>query len=1286
MAKIRISTFGGLQVFSREGRQITITSRKAQALLVYLAMTEGRRQSRDKLAALLWEDRGEVQARASLRQELLVLRKVLGLNGPEIVGEGDGIVLAPDCIDVDALRFQRLMTARTPQAHEEAAALYHGPFMEAFNLKAQAFENWVAVMRQHLNEMAVKALTALLSDNLASGSWARALELMLRLLPLDPLQESVHRALMQLYVRQGRIGAALRQFHVCREILQREIGVRPEPETEQLYQDIQQRRREHARSGPVGLGESARSPNTQPLIPGGNSAGPEPAESGSELRQLVVMFVEMGDPSVLADEDDPERQRDLSTRFADVVRSSVMDHGGVVDRQLGGTTIAVFGLAVAHSNDAERALRAGLEILRVVRATQDRFPAARIGLASGRMLVTRLDQGGADTATITGSAMHVAGVLAGAADADELLLSDAVYQSVAHLVEHAEPRTIVARVSEKPIEAWRSVGLSSDGVARTAFVGRHAELAQLAGALKTCLDTGRGLVVHVRGEAGIGKTRLVEEFQRLAAEQGFECHTGLVLDFGAGGKRNAIRALVRGLVEDAPIAVDSGLVDAALEVHLHQLLQLPLPADELSAYDAIDNAARAKGLEQTLLQLVERAAARRPLVMIVEDIQWADAETLALVDALATAARGSPVLVVTTARSEEELPEPGRHIGAGEGPRLTLDLPPLYRQEALTLAGRFLAPTDVFAISCVERAGGNPLFLEQLLRSGDRGPDRLPDTIHSVVLARLDMLPPGDRHILRAASVLGQLFAPDALVYLLGDSGRDYGSLIRRGFLKPVGNDLLFAHALMRDGVYLSLPRAERLALHRRAAQWFIERDPILRAEHLERAEDKAAPRAFLDAANHENRAYRYDKALALAERGLQLVGDGGTRSALLCCRGDILLSLGRTGEAGSSYSEALAAANDEGERCRALLGVAAVKRIADDVDGAIADVQAVEGIAAGSGLGEEAARAHFLHGNLLFPGGDIGGCLTQHRRSLEIARQAGLAEIEAASLGGIGDALYMCGQMVSAHRQYRSCVEMAERNGFGRIALANRSMVVATSLYIGDIKTLLSEAQAAIEVSRKILHQRAELIAHMNAYIAWSSLMEFDKAMESAEASLHLARQIRAPRFEAEALAFRGDVHRLVGRRREAIADLEEALRMSRQTGMAYLGPWYLGLMAVATDDPTARAAALKEGEALLATNRVGHNHLQFRRYAIDACLACDDGEGACHHADSLDAFTQAEPLPWASFFSARGRALAAAGTGRLSPSLRKELQGLSEEARRRGFIKEGQAIEAALAARTSA
>lgn len=232
-----------------------------------------------------------------------------------------------------------------------------------------------------------------------------------------------------------------------------------------------------------------------------------------------------------------------------------------------------------------------------------------------------------------------------------------------------------------------------------------------------------------------------------------------------------------------------------------------------------------------------------------------------------------------------------------------------------------------------------------------------------IVLARLDMLPSGDRHALRVAAVLGQLFAPDALGYLLGNPGHDCKALVRRGFLRPAGNDLLFAHALMRDGAYLSLPRAERQALHRRAAQWFAERDPIVRAEHLERAEDEAAPRAFLDAAGRENRAYRYDRALELVERGLRLVGDRETRSALLCCRGDVLLSLGRTGEAGAAYGEALVLADGEGGCCRALLGVAAVKRIADDVNGALADVRVVEGIAERSGFNEEAARAHSLVG-----------------------------------------------------------------------------------------------------------------------------------------------------------------------------------------------------------------------------------------------------------------------------------------------------------------------------------
>jgi len=190
---------------------------------------------------------------------------------------------------------------------------------------------------------------------------------------------------------------------------------------------------------------------------------------------------------------------------------------------------------------------------------------------------------------------------------------------------------------------------------------------------------------------------------------------------------------------------------------------------------------------------------------------------------------------------------------------------------------------------------------------------------------------------------------------------------------------------------------------------------------------------------------------------------------------------------------------------------------------------------------------------------------------------------------------------------------------------------------------------------------------------------MEFERAAASCEGSLRVAREIPGPPFQAEAFVFWGDVHRLAGRNNQAIVDLEEALRISRRTGMAYLGPWYLGLLAVATEDPQVRAAALDEGEAILTSNGVSHNHLQFRRYAIDACLAGEDWAGAGRHADRLEEFTAAEPLPWASFFAARGRALAMYGTGDRSSSLRAKLQGLSEQGRGFGFIEPSRSIDAA-------
>ena len=186
---------------------------------------------------------------------------------------------------------------------------------------------------------------------------------------------------------------------------------------------------------------------------------------------------------------------------------------------------------------------------------------------------------------------------------------------------------------------------------------------------------------------------------------------------------------------------------------------------------------------------------------------------------------------------------------------------------------------------------------------------------------------------------------------------------------------------------------------------------------------------------------------------------------------------------------------------------------------------------------------------------------------------------------------------------------------------------------------------------------------------------MQFDTALGHAERALVLARQINAPRFEAEALAFRGELLRSTGHRAQALDDLRHALVIARATGMAYLGPVFLGMLAVAADDAVTRNDALAEAEALLAGNTLAHNHLLFRREAIDACLEAGDPAGALRHADELERRTRSEPLPWSEFFIARGRALAARAAGS-----RVELLDLRQQGQRLGLLTAVVAIDAAL------
>ncbi len=980
-----------------------------------------------------------------------------------------------------------------------------------------------------------------------------------------------------------------------------------------------------------------------------------------ERRQVTVLFADLSGFTQLSSKLGAEATHDLLNRYFGVVDRIVADSGGSVDKHVGDNVMAVFGAPLAHADDPERAVRAALDIHAAVSrlgSELGRNLAVHVGIASGQVVASGTGSETHREYTVTGDSVNLASRLQDRAEAGQTLISDALYRAVAARVDCEPLGDVAVKGLDAPVRVWRvkSMHARDAAPAPVAFVGRRAELAQFSGIVEACRASGTGRTIVVRGEAGMGKSRLVEQYTRTAIDKGFAVHKALVLDFGVGKGQDAFRSIVRSLLEIAPggeeaarlaaaeAAISRGLLSADRRVFLNDLLDLPQSPEDRAAYGAMDNETRNEGRGSVAADLLRSVSADSPIMIVVEDVHWADRSVLASLARMAATAAECPALLVMTSRIEgDPLDEAWRAKAAAS--LTTIDLGPIPRQDARAIVEALVAANSAFAERCVERAAGNPLFLEQLLRHAEESQDTaVPGSVQSLVQSRIDRLDAMDKMAVQVATVLGQRFERAALAHVLDRPAYDPAPLVSRRLMQQAGeNVLIFAHALIRDAIYDTLLKRRRCELHRRAADWYADRDPMLRAEHLGRAEDPEAARAYLAAARLQAAEYRHDAALRLVRCGIALATDPADRFALTCFEGDILHDLGAMPDAGRAYQAALEAAAGDRERCRAWIGLAGVKRVTDDLAGAQADLARAEAAAARHQLIAEQARIHFLRGNLCFPRGDIEGCLREHGTGLELAQRAGAAELEAMALGGLGDAEYVRGRMASAHERYRRCVEVSARHGFGRIEVANRPMAAFTLWFSGDARAAVAEADAAIAAAARVGHRRAAMIAHHAAFFCRHALMDLDAASGHAEASATLARQLGARRFDAQALVFRAELHRLAGRRGQAIADTREAVKVSRETGLAFMGPFALGALALAADDPAERRSALEEGEALLRQGAVGHNHFLFRRDAIDACLRAGDWEGAERFAAALEEYTRFEPLPFGDFYVARARALAA-------------------------------------------
>jgi TolB-like protein len=243
MAVAELTLFGSFGVRAPNEAAITLLGQKERALLAFLALSPGTTHARDKLATLLWSDRGDPQARDSLKHALSNLRQCLqSADSPAIIADRQSVRLDPAAVSTDVGAFERLLSAGTPDSIEQAMALYRGDLLDGISIRDDAFEHWLLVERQRLRGLLEEALATLMARALAAGERGRAEAAARRLLTLDPLREAAGRALMQLHAERGEAAQALRLYETLRERLQQELGAKPEPETTRLHDAIRDHR------------------------------------------------------------------------------------------------------------------------------------------------------------------------------------------------------------------------------------------------------------------------------------------------------------------------------------------------------------------------------------------------------------------------------------------------------------------------------------------------------------------------------------------------------------------------------------------------------------------------------------------------------------------------------------------------------------------------------------------------------------------------------------------------------------------------------------------------------------------------------------------------------------------------------------------------------------------------------------------------------------------------------------------------------------------------------------
>ncbi len=599
-------------------------------------------------------------------------------------------------------------------------------------------------------------------------------------------------------------------------------------------------------------------------------------------KTVTVLFCDVADSTPLGEHLDPESLQRVMARWFAEARRIIELHGGTVEKFIGDEVMAVFGVPRAHEDDALRAVRAAAEMRESLRTLNEEMETVygvrlevRMGINTGEVVAGDPASGGT---FVTGEAVNLAKRLEQAAGPGEILVGKATYPLVRDAVRAGPLQSFQVKGKAKPVAPWRldRVDAEAAGVARrldALLVGRNEELAHLRAAYDAAVDERACRLLTVLGAAGIGKSRLATE---LAANIGGEARvlSGRCLPYGEGITFWPLVDMVRALGGDEGLAeVLAACEDSALV------------AERVRAATGTADAASGDELFWAVRRLVETLAAERPLLLVLEDIHWAEPTFLDLIEYLHGWTEGAPVLMVCLARPELLERRPG---WTAARPRVeTLALEPLSEAAAEALLGDLGADLDDAARERIlASAEGNPLYVEQMAALAETGEVVVPPTIQALLVERLDRLEAGERSILERAAIVGREFSRRQVTDLCppelrADVGRHLLGLVRKELIRPHTFPSLredgfrFRHALIRDAAYEGMPKESRALFHEWFADW-LERNAGERAAELEEIvgyhlEQAVRLRAELGPAD--------ERARRIAARAVERLGASGRRA-----------------------------------------------------------------------------------------------------------------------------------------------------------------------------------------------------------------------------------------------------------------------------------------------------------------------------------------------------------------------------------------------------------------------